>query len=327
MAERCLRHKAAEVEELASALGSGTAWAPLGLSGFGPCRELHGVTPLLGLSLDNQSLAADEFNLSYTRATTADGERWLRYHPRAGSIREEHDGGAFLELHMNSSFWPVASGSHRRQLAGSDQAAPSAPDAPRPAVARRLPAPTARRVAPPPFRHHAPPSGDLAPPAPPAGLPTAEARQRRLGSCPLTDCAVDLWCDPLAASAVPVGAGYYSPAGDCARYSCTNMDEEFKPGGGGPTYSASGNGTDACPWVCGEGGWGGVDLPCPTTTRSGFCRRCMPMPQGFWSPPMSNEWMACTFGLPAVQRGDAVWTSVRAPQPGEMACAQPLRSS
>ena len=315
-AEQCLRQKASEVLQLASGFGTGAApglGAGVGHTGFAPCRELHGFAPLLALSLDHEGLAADDFGLSHTQAASRQGERWLRYHPLAGTIREESGGSqrTYLELHMNSTFdaWPDSP--RRRALTWQGQPASGQP-APHPTEAHRSTVP--RRAA---------------APTPPK---LSEARRRRLDGCSADDCSVDMWCDSDPAAIDPVGAGYYSPAGDCARYACTNMEEEYKPSGGGPTYTASGNGSDACPWACGAG-WGGVDLPCPSTTRSGLCRRCMAMMSGLWSPATSNAWVTCgceehsgstrssegqtrnldlcDYGLKAVLRGDAVWTSVR----------------
>ena len=311
-AEQCLRHKASEVQRLASGFGTGTApGLGAGHTGFALCRELHDFAPLLALSLDHESLSADAFGLSHTQAASREGERWLRYHPLAAAIREERGGSqrTYLELRMNSTFdeWPDSS--RRRALTWQDQPASGQP-AVHPTEEHRSTVP--RRA------------------AAPTPLKLAEARRRHLDDCSAGDCSVDMWCDSSLTAVVPVGAGYYSPAGDCARYACTNMDEEYKPTGGGPAYTASGNGSDACPWACGAG-WGGVDLPCPMTTRSGFCRRCMAMPPGLWSPATSNGWVTCgceelgaagmsvaetlaqcNYGLKAVMRGEAVWTSVRA---------------
>ena len=309
--EQCLRHKASEVQQLARGFGTGALAGPgAGHTGFAPCRELHGFAPLLALSLDHESLAADAFGLSHTQAASRAGERWLRYHPLAGAIREESGGSQrrYLALHMNSSFdaWPDSARRTRRALTWQRPPASGQP-APEPSEEQRSPA------------HLASVHRRAAAPTPPK---LNETRGRRLDECAADGCSVDMWCDAGLATLAPVGVGYYSPAGDCARYACTNMQEELSATGGDPAYTASGNGSDACPWACG-GGWAGVDLPCPMTTRSGFCRRCVPMSVGLWSPAGSNAWITCgcesndnwpdgcDYGLKAVMRGDAVWTSVR----------------
>ena len=317
-AERCLRHKASEVRQLASGFGIGAApGLGAGHTGFAPCRALHGFAPLLALSLDQESLVVDSFGLSHTQAASREGERWLRYHPLAGSIREASGGSqrTYLELHMNSTFdellfeeWRDRSGlaTRRRALTWQDQPASGQPT-PHPTEEHRYTVP--RRA------------------AAPMPVKLAEARRRRLDDCSADDCSVDMWCDSSLTAVGPVGAGYYSPAGDCARYACTNMDEEYKPSGGGPAYTASGNGSDTCPWACGAG-FGGVAMPdsqCPETTRSGFCRRCLAAWPGKWSPATSNEMVdcgceergatggapLCDYGQKAVRRGDAFWNSVR----------------
>ena len=315
--EQCLRHKASEVQQLASGFGTGALpGLGAGHTGFAPCRELHGFAPLLALSLDHESLAADAFGLSHSQAAARAGERWLRYHPLAGTIREESGGSQrrYLELHMNSSFdaWPGSARRRRRALTWQGPPASGQP-APQPSEEQRSPA----HLSP---AHLSPAHRRVAAPTPPKLNAT---RGRRLDECSADGCGVDVWCDAGLATLAPVGVGYYSPAGDCARYACTNMEEELSATGGGPAYTASGNGSDACPWACG-GGWAGLDLPCPMTTRSGFCRRCMAMFTGLWSPAGSNDavtcgcesnepdWPAgCDYGLKAVMRGDAVWTSVR----------------
>ena len=91
-----------------------------------------------------------------------------------------------------------------------------------------------------------------------------EEEGRRLSSfigqpCTPGNCGVDLYCDGTS-TVQHVGDGYYSPAGDCGRYSCTNMGSPPTYAGGqymymfSPTanvaYTSSGNGTNQCVGVC-----------------------------------------------------------------------------
>ncbi len=64
------------------------------------------------------------------------------------------------------------------------------------------------------------------------------------GECKLISCGLDLYKTALTCSAV--GIGYYSPAADNNRYSCTN-----KPANS--TYTGSGGGANNCPWSCDAG--------------------------------------------------------------------------
>ena len=284
LAESCLARKAEEVADLAHHFADppqGWELAPMH-TGFGSCRDLHRLPTRLEMLFDDESSASDSTGLMSTTASTANGPQQLRYHPSAAHRVVDDNRSAFLALHMTSTFagWP---GSRRLLESTLDVVSlPRGED-----VVAMVPTQRAH-------------IGHVAPARRLADLP-----------CASDACGVDAWCDPALSSVGTVGAGYYSAAGDCARHACTNMDLELLSSAtrGQPTYTASGNGTDACPWVCGQGGWAGVDLQCPTTTNSGICRRCFQTVNGFWSPPLSNDFLACSFGLPSVLRGDAIWTA------------------
>ena len=284
LAASCLARKAEEVIDLARRFDE----PPLGWelaprhTGFVSCRDLHRPSARLEVLFDDESSASDSNGLMSTTARTTDGPRQLRYHPSAAHRVVDNNGSAFLALHMTHTF--VGWSDSHRLLESKIDVVP---------LSREEDVVT------------------MAPTEPARIEPVASKRRLSDMPCASDACGLDAWCDPTLSSVGPVGVGYYSAAGDCARHACTNMDVELLSSAahGQPTYTASGNGSDACPWVCGQGGWAGVDLQCPTTTNSGICRRCFQTVNGFWSPPLSNEFMACSFGLPSVLRGDAVWTA------------------
>jgi hypothetical protein len=113
-----------------------------------------------------------------------------------------------------------------------------------------------------------------------------------------------------------VGQGYFSPAGDCSRYQCTNIHSElldvngiYYPVGSDLSsiaqYVSDGNGTDACEWVCVQGGW------YRTTADDQGGYQCKLAGTNFYSLPMENaKEMWCVKSPPCdscKKLRDALW--------------------
>ena len=270
VALHCLGQKAAEARRLITAFGEGLQWAPSdGETGFAACRDFH--TPRIDVAMDVQTSASDaadaDLGLVGVRAKTENGDRQLCYLPSAGSVTEPllhidrlfAGSNAAVELHMPDTFedWS-ASG-------------------------RRLAEPAASNT------HLCGDGAFCAGTVPRMVAAAPENHGRALDQSCNTGtiaCGTDLWCNVATWQLEYVGHGYYSPDGDCSRSSCTSMESEaYGMDNGMDTgsafYTASGGGTDQCPWGCGGGDYAQVIQPFGTYM-------CVQVGVGEWSPPGSK---------------------------------------
>ncbi|KAG8466814.1 hypothetical protein KFE25_008193 [Diacronema lutheri] len=115
----------------------------------------------------------------------------------------------------------------------------------------------------------------------------------RASGCATADCAIDIYCE--AGSLIGVGVGFYSPAGNCGRFACTNKRSACTPSQwrnaamSYTAYTTSGGGIDSCSWACAPGGH---------YLEIGYnpqfdCQACKPAWPGYYSPPLDNELYEC----------------------------------
>lgn len=272
---QCLGRKAAEARRLITAFEEGSQWTTSdGETGFAACRDFHAGAPRIDVAMDVQTSASDaadaELGLVGVRAKTENGDRQLCYLPSAGSVTEPAlridrlfaGNNAAVELHMPDIFEDWSAGGRRlAQHAASifhlcaDGTFCAGPQVPQ--------------------MYHL----DAAP----------EAHGRALDqSCNsgTTACGPDLWCNVATWQLEDVGHGYYSSDEDCSRSSCTSMESEIYGmdvgmDTGSASYTASGGGTDQCPWGCGGGDYAQVMQPFGTYI-------CVEVGVGEWSPPGSK---------------------------------------
>ena len=272
---QCLGRKAAEARRLITSFEEGSQWTTSdGETGFAACRDFHAGAPRIDVAVDVQTSASDaadaELGLVGVRAKTENGDRQLCYLPSAGSVTEPvlridrlfAGNDAAVELHMPDTFEDWSAGGRRlAQHAASifhlcaDGTFCAGPQVPQ--------------------MYHL----DAAP----------ETHGRVLDqSCNsgTTACGPDLWCNVATWQLEDVGHGYYSPDEDCSRSSCTSMESEiygmdFGVDTGSASYTASGGGTDQCPWGCGGGDYAQVMNPFGTYI-------CVEVGVGEWSPPGSK---------------------------------------
>ena len=108
-------------------------------------------------------------------------------------------------------------------------------------------------------------------------------------------CDTDVWCNTTSGYLEVVGIGFFSLAADCIRHPCSTIETQLvdtlgRPASAWPAqgeqphdvaqYTSSGNGDDACEWVCSAGGF--------AREAVGNSFQCLRVDRGEFSLPMSN---------------------------------------
>ncbi|KAJ1636354.1 hypothetical protein T492DRAFT_835324 [Pavlovales sp. CCMP2436] len=111
-------------------------------------------------------------------------------------------------------------------------------------------------------------------------------------------CGTDLYCN--AGAVQSVGVGFYSPANNCTRYSCTTSPPRActpaeYPGStvtSSIAYNNSGGGSDSCLWACAPAGH---VLRFATSVRQSptGCVPCRLAKPSYYSPALINEEFVC----------------------------------